>query len=457
MKINKIYLLLFTVMLTISCEDFVTIEVPYTQLSSDLVFDDVRTADAVLVTVYSKMQATTLVTGDSGGLSVLLGNYTDEIICHNSNIPELLFYQNNLLATNSTIQALWRNTYNLIYIANKVVEGVENSKSIAEPDRDRLVGEALFVRAYLHFYLNQLFGEIPYVKTTDYRINSTVEKHKDAAIFLFLQEDLLRAESLLTSNYTGANRIRPNKSTVIALQARMYLYQKKWKLAEQKSTLLINTTQLYSLASNLNDVFLHNSSGTIWQLMSAPEGKNTLDAKSFTFTSAPPPSRALNDGLVYEFEPHDLRRINWIKKISNGSVTFYHPFKYKYNNDTSTSMEHSILFRLEEMYLIRAEANAELNLPDLSAADLNIIRKRAGLENISSQSKDELINAILKERQLEFFTELGHRFFDLKRRGLLDSVLTGIKPGWKSSNALFPLPENELLVNPSLSPQNEGY
>jgi len=237
----------------------------------------------------------------------------------------------------------------------------------------------------------------------------------------------------------------------------MYLYQKKWKLAEQKSTLLINTTQLYSLASNLNDVFLHNSSGTIWQLMSAPEGKNTLDAKSFTFTSAPPPSRALNDGLVYEFEPHDLRRINWIKKISNGSVTFYHPFKYKYNNDTSTSMEHSILFRLEEMYLIRAEANAELNLPDLSAADLNIIRKRAGLENISSQSKDELINAILKERQLEFFTELGHRFFDLKRRGLLDSVLTGIKPGWKSSNALFPLPENELLVNPSLSPQNEGY
>jgi hypothetical protein len=52
---------------------------------------------------------------------------------------------------------------------------------------------------------------------------------------------------------------------------------------------------------------------------------------------------------------------------------------------------------------------------------------------------------------------LGHRFFDLKRLGMLDSVLTLEKPGWNTTDALFPLPESELLLNPNLLPQNDGY
>lgn len=458
MKINKIkYLLLFIVIVSSSCEDFVSVDVPYTQLSGELVFDDVKTAEAVLVTIYSKMQANTMVTGDAGGLSVLLGNYTDELVCYSSNIPELLYYQNNLLAANSNVQSLWRNTYNLIYTANKVIEGVENSDSLAEIDRARIVGEALFVRAYLHFYLNQLFGEIPYVTTTDYRKNTSIGKQTNEALFLLLEDDLLRSENLLTDNYIGIHRVRPNKSTVLALQARLYLYHEQWELAKKKASMVINNSVLYSLVMDINAVFLQNSPGTIWQLMSAPAGKNTLDAKSFIFTAVPPPARALRQGLVDQFEINDLRGINWVKSVSNSSRTFYHAFKYKLNNDTSTSMENSIQFRLEEMYLIRAEANAELNLLDLSAADLNRIRNRAGLANTTALTKDQILTAILKERQLEFFTELGHRFFDLKRTGLLDHVLSGVKPGWNTTDVLFPLPENELLLNPNLLPQNEGY
>ena len=454
---RKYYVLLCLVAGLNSCEEFVAVEVPNSQLSGEFVFDDVRTAEAVLMHVYTKMNNNVMVCGDGNGLSVLMGNYTDELTCYAANIPELLFYQNEMTALNPTLQSLWRNTYNLIYSVNSVIEGVENSESLAQADRNRLIGEALFVRAYLHFYLNQLFGAIPYVTTTDYRVNTTIGKQTNAAVFALLEADLLAAESMLTDGYVGQHRVRPNKHTVLALQARLYLYGEQWELAKQKAGAVLANTALYNLEPDLNSVFLRSSSGTIWQLMAGPEGKNTLEAKSFIFTAVPPPSRALQEGLVNAFDPADLRGIHWVKSVTNGSATFYHAFKYKLNNDTSTSMEYSVQFRLEEMYLIRAEANAELNLLDLSAADLNVIRNRAGLGDSSAATKAELLTAIIEERRLEFFTELGHRFFDLKRKGFLDAVLSGVKPGWNSTDVLFPLPENELLLNPNLLPQNDGY
>ncbi|MNT21352.1 SusD family protein [compost metagenome] len=72
-------------------------------------------------------------------------------------------------------------------------------------------------------------------------------------------------------------------------------------------------------------------------------------------------------------------------------------------------------------------------------------------------TQQEILDAIHFERRWELFTEYGHRFFDLKRSGKLDSSLNGIKPGWNSSDALFPLPQNELIANPNLRPQNTGY
>ncbi|MNL06269.1 SusD family protein [compost metagenome] len=69
----------------------------------------------------------------------------------------------------------------------------------------------------------------------------------------------------------------------------------------------------------------------------------------------------------------------------------------------------------------------------------------------------EIIDAVLSERRLELFTEHGHRFFDLKRTGKLNTVLSDTKLQWKNTNRLLPLPESELLLNTNLNPQNEGY
>src|SRR5690606_19066848 len=109
-----------------------------------------------------------------------------------------------------------------------------------------------------------------------------------------------------------------------------------------------------------------------------------------------------------------------------------------------------------EQYLIRAEARAQLSNIAGAQADLNKIRIRAGLGETLASSQNELLTAILQERRFELFTEHGHRFFDLKRTGNLDNVL-GSKPGWNTTDRLFPLPEKELLLNPNLLPQNPGY
>jgi len=109
------------------------------------------------------------------------------------------------------------------------------------------------------------------------------------------------------------------------------------------------------------------------------------------------------------------------------------------------------------VHLIRAEAYAHLGMPSAALANLNQIRQRAGLDNVEGADSAEILSAIVDERRHELFTEYGLRWFDLKRLGIAKSVLSPIKPNWKDTDVLFPIPESELSTNPNLLPQNNGY
>jgi len=87
---------------------------------------------------------------------------------------------------------------------------------------------------------------------------------------------------------------------------------------------------------------------------------------------------------------------------------------------------------------------------------MNIIRSRAGLPSLALNTKNDVLNANLIERQLELFNENGSRFFDLKRFGQLDRTLSQLKPLWKSNGQVFPIPQTEILNDPNLT-QNQGY
>ena len=440
------------------CSNFTEVDLPSSQLTSGTVFEDKTTANAAMVDIYSKIRDTGILTGYPSGICSQLGLYTDELKYYGvSGTGPANYYNNTLLATDPQIAVLWNSSYTQIYSANAVIEGVEKAKSLPIDDKRQLTGEALFIRALIHFYLLNIYGPIPYITTTDYKSNSTAVRIPETVVYDLIQKDLEQSVDLLDNEYNGSNRVRPNKGTAQALLARVYLYSEKWEEASNTASAVLNQTDLYVWPASLDLEFKKESKATIWQLMSNPEGANTYQGNVFIFIQGPPPAVAVTENLVNAFSNDDLRKTKWLKAVSNGTSTWYHPYKYKEKSNTATSLEYSIVFRMAEQYLIRAEARAHTG--DLIGAkeDLNKTRNLAGLANTAATTPNEIINAVQAERRLEFFTEFGHRFFDLKRFGKLDEVLSPVKPQWKTTDRLLPLPQTELMLNPNLSPQNAGY
>lgn len=440
-----------------SCDNFVEVDLPNSQLTSPAVFEDKATANAAMVDIYNKIRDNGLLTGTSSGISNQLGNYTDELVCYGSTASVSIdFYNNALVATNSNISAVWNSSYNQVYCANSVLEGVKNAVALPTADRDQLSGEALFVRGLIHFYLTNLFGDLPYITTTDYQQNSSPKRIPQTEVYDKIKTDLAQAIALLPESYVSTEKVRPNKYAAIALLARVDLYSENWAEAAANATQVINNTTMYKW-TGLDKVFFKNSTTTIWQLMPAVKGKNTFEGETFIFTAGPPPLTALSPGLMSAFSTGDLRKSMWTKAVTNGTTTWYHSYKYNQYQNTTNSLEYSIVLRLAEQYLIRAEAKVHLNNLVGAAQDLNAVRNQAGLGNTTATTTNEILQAIQQERRLEFFTEFGHRFFDLKRTNTLNSTLSGVKLGWDAKDQLWPIPATELLVNPNLQPQNFGY
>jgi len=440
-----------------SCDEFVEIDQPNSQLTTQAVFENATTATAAVTDIYAQMRENGVLTGRINGLSCLLGTYSDELISYQNGIyTSEPFYTNSLSPSMTYISTIWDRSYTQIYAANAVLEGLGNSNTIPENTKNQLQGEALFIRALVHFYLVNLFGDVPYITTTDYMQNSIATRMAKESILQNTISDLETASGLVNAAYLQADRIRPNRSTIQALLARVYLYNGDYPEAANTASAVLNETSLYSMVDNLDHVFLKSSTSTIWQLSPGPNGPNTHEGSTFIFTAGPPTRVSLSEEIISQFEANDLRKTHWVKSVANGNSVWYHPFKYKQNNLTATSQENSIIFRLEEQILIRAEARARQGETISAIEDVNLIRTRAGLPHTTAVSQSEVIEAIEQERQVEFFTELGHRFFDLKRWNQLNQALAA-KPGWNDTDASWPLPLAEMNANPFLTPQNPGY
>jgi hypothetical protein len=460
MKNNKLVFIVWNILLylTAGCDSFTDVDLPSSQLTAKDVFEDKTTANAAMVDIYAKIRDHGLLTGYPSGISSQLGLYADELLFFGiSGSSQSNFYTNALLASDTEISELWTSSYNQIYATNAIIEGVTTSAALAGSDRDQLMGEALFIRALIHFYLVNTFGDIPYIQTTDYQQNKVAHRMPENEVYAHIKEDLERAISVLPEEYVGSERVRPNKWAAQALLARVCLYRQQWGEASNAASAVLNQTGLFIWPSNIGTVFGKGSLSTIWQLMPAVAGGNTYEAGTFIFVEGPPATLALSEALIGAFSDEDLRKTNWIKAVTTGTDRWYHAYKYKESSNTGSSVEYSIVLRMAEQYLIRAEARAHQG--DLIGAkeDLNKTRNLAGLQDSNAATATAIITEVLQERRREFFTEFGNRFFDLKRTAGLDATLSPIKSQWETTDRLLPLPESELLLNPNLAPQNANY
>ena len=334
------------------------------------------------------------------------------------------------------------------------------------------MGEALFVRAFCHFYLVNMFGDVPLITNTKVLENTNKPRTPTADVYKSVIADLEAAKNLLGVNYPGnAERTRPNKAAATALLARVYLYTGNFAAAELQASEVIANTATYKIlpTAEMNNVFLKNSQEAIWQLQVVNTGLNRNTFEGNTIVPTGTPLYRLTKGttgLEDAFETGDRRRANWVATFTTTTNLVYtYPFKYKVRVGTPVT-EYSMVLRVAEQYLIRAEARAQQNKLGDAVNDLNIIRQRAGLGNLGALSDlPSAMLAIEKERRLELFTEWGHRWFDLKRwksvtgdatKTRADDILPATKTAWKPTAKLWPIPTSALTTNPNLTP-NPGY
>lgn len=438
------------------CTAFVEVDPPKNILVSETVFNDPSTVASAMAHLYFTMRESGMVSGNYG-FTTRLAIYSDELDYYGFNPQLLEFYQNRVLPPNTEVLAWWSEAYKVIYGANAIVEGIEGATDLEESEYNRFMGQALFVRAFMHSLLVSVFGDVPYITTTDYAFNNQVSRMSEDLVYERIISDLVRAVALMeNSTIENEERLVPDRNVAKALLARVYLYTDQWDLAEAEATDIIGN---FGLEDELGKVFLKESNETIWQLQHGEFPGNTQEASQLIIPFVPGQSFALTDVLLSAFEDGDGRRSAWIDSISNEeqTITLYYPYKYKARFDVTESLEYSIHFRLAEQYLVRSEARTRLGNLIGAREDLNMIRNRAGLANTTANSESELLEAILAERRVELFTEQGHRWFDLRRTGRATAILGMFKPDWEDSDVLFPIPEIELEANPNLMPQNQGY
>lgn len=444
-----------------SCESFVIVDVPNDKMVTETVFASDETAESAMQGIYYELFNATFSGGTTSSITVLGGLSSDLLQPVTRNNAFLIeFSENEIFTENTGALAIWRSAYNIIYLANNLLEGIENSTGISEPVMKRLEGKARFIRAFCHFYLVNLYGDIPLVLTTDYEKNSLIPRTESSEIYDQITLDLERAREVLNEGYKNDERYNVNLYAATALLARVELYQENWDYAEELSSEVINATSLYSL-QGLDEVFIANSKEAIWQISPAGRGNIlTSTNEGYTFIGSSFTSIKLRSEFVSTLDSTDLRLTNWIGHFSDENREYDYVHKYKDRSSINNITEYAMVLRLAEQYLIRAEARA--NLENLSGAieDLDTLRERAGsnlIQDINPDiSQSEIITLIMNERKKELFAEWGHRWLDLKRLERATEVLSDKTSTWEETDVLYPIPAEERSKNPNLG-QNPGY
>ncbi|MGZ5135358.1 MAG: RagB/SusD family nutrient uptake outer membrane protein, partial [Flavitalea sp.] len=378
--------------------------------------------------------------------------------------------------------------YRTIDRVNRVLIAVPGADSTRTGDnslRLRLKGEALFLRAFSHFELFRFYGgnydpaglAMPYMETPSIL---PVARLKMDVYFQKIMADMAEAKTLLPNNLT--DKFRANRLAVSALQARVALYMREWANAETFATEYINAIPLSTMAQfdgiwkdqNTNEqafILARTAAvgGRIGSLFRATSSPATATAPIQIGTVTWKPSDEIWN--AYD-QTNDVRFNSYFLTEPILTTAGRNPRLIKKYEGTGYATQgenvaHAKVFRTGEMYLIRAEARAELNKftgANSAESDINDLRtaRITGYTPVVFASKQVAIDEIIQERFKELAYE-GHRFWDLKRRNLPVTRLATDAPTTNAATLpagnfrfLLPIPNAEIQAN-NLMVQNPGY
>jgi len=373
-----------------------------------------------------------------------------------------------------SVEAMWTNWYKAIGRATYSINYTEKYGMTDIAYKNRLIGEAKFLRAYHYFFLVRAFGDVP-LQHID-----LVKRAPKAEVYAYIEQDLLEAIEALPekSEYASADLGRATKGAAKALLAKVYLYQKDWQKAYDYATQVVGSGQ-YGLEPDYAEIWRANKENGIESIFevqargesvahgvqqySETQGARGPSGWGWGFNT---PSQNLLD--AYNAEGDAIRRdatiifageTLWDGRVVSASVEnpMYNEKAYSSANAGAADGDKNIrVLRLAEIYLIQAEAANELGNQSGALTALKMVRDRVHLPEVTTTAQTELRNLIWKERRLELAFE-HDRWFDLIRTGqAAQAMQANGKTFITGKHELFPIPNLQINQTPAMT-QNPGY
>jgi len=416
-------------------------------------------------------------------------------------------------STNAYVSATWQHSYTGISRCNIIIERLKTS-DLADAVKANLDGQAKFLRALNYFKLVRLYGGVPLsiaeVKTAE---DAFKPRSTETEVYAQIVADAKDAMNELAAPAKFPQTGEATKGSAAMLLANVYAVQKKW--AEAETVLNSLLTIGYDLNANYGDAFLptnKNGKESIFeiQFLGGTITGSTPNVISFHFIPRSKDTRILtgiaidntstggwntpSSDLIADFEPNDKRLdasigiaegtydassyfvysaaksiVNYVPATGKIGVPYIKKYLHSPLVATTGSSDDFPIYRFSDALLLLAEALNEQGKSALALAPLNRVRKRAGLADITTADQTALKTIILHERRIELAFE-NHRWTDLLRTGQAINTINsfGVKirqqlPFLSSDayvidnhNLLFPIPQNEVGLNPKVI-QNPGY
>lgn len=332
----------------------------------------------------------------------------------------------------------WQNYYQLMQQINLIIVKVPNipiGTFTNQDDKQRIIGEAYFLRAFTYFYMSRVWGDVPLKLSPDLDISQAVNLPRSPAADVMKQclADVKIAEGDLVFGYTDQNQraVRANKGSAYALEAHIEAWTHNYSACEQAAGQVI-TNGGYSLVtdtSQFKSIFVGKSLEGIFEINInygqseglALNGGGYLPTLTYPFIYTKNRLEwPLNQSYVNKLytDTTDVRYAKYFfqaQNSGNGQTIKYDNITYadgSAKNDPRLS-NNLIIFRLSGIILLRAEALNQLGRDGEALTLLNQVRSRAHIAAYTGAG-DNLARTILEERLRELFYE-GQSFYDLVR------------------------------------------
>lgn len=451
---------------TTSCSKFVD-KNPFNQIDEDKAITSLLQAKYALTGVYDGLQSASYL----GRNYFAMGDApTDNIIIPSNNSGRFLSEaQWTMTATNADLADLWNSGYSTINRANKLLEAIDAIPGDATT-KNQYKGEALAVRAMIHFDLVRMFAQpydytadashlgVPYMTATT--VTGTPGRDTVKVVYSKVIKDLTDAIALLQVNASGrAASYTFNKNAAKALLARVYLY--KGDLPNAKSTAVdVITTGGYSLITNANYAaswLLPKTTESIFSVSNIPTDYQSTNSLAYIYLQAGYGDLRVTTPFKTLFASNDVRQIFFTAGTSPNTAWTY-VGKYPSRENTN-GLTNDPVIRLSEMYLIAAEACAKTNDEPNAIKYVDAIRQRAvPTAGATTATGQALIDVILLEKRKELCYE-GHYYHDLKRLHL--TITSALKDNgtpyttitYPDNKLAYPIPQREIDANPVIAKQ----